>query len=47
MKKFKKIKKFSRFIYKFMEETAFDGEFIALNFKHGQKNLKITLEDEE
>ncbi len=47
IKKFKKIKKFSKFIYKFMEETAFDGECLALTFKHGRKILKITVEDED
>jgi len=45
MKQFKRIKRSSKFILKFMEKTAFDGEYLPLIFTHGNKKVKIVVEE--
>ena len=45
MKKFKRIKHQSKYILKFMELTAKDGEYLPLIFNHGNKRVKIVVED--
>jgi hypothetical protein len=45
LKKFKRIKHQSKYILEFMELTAKDGEYLPLIFNHGNKRVKIVVED--